>query len=155
MTRMKHILLVLGALAALSACSTTVDFRLRGYVDEFRHYSNRYGYIWPNDMTVKFVTKLRTKSVARCVKYKNGFDQIVRRAVEIDMSDWKDFEEWQREWLVFHELFHCVVYREHLSGYSYMNPDMLYSIDGKQYYRAKGFLIEEGFTSRTVVRKSY
>lgn len=106
---MKRLILLL-ALSA-SACSQSVDFVdidpvLRPYHTEFiRLFAEAYPGLDPISVGIQF-TEL-TDETAQCRI--QGRSQVIY----VDRSDWDGLCEAQRRAVIFHELGHCALYRDH------------------------------------------
>jgi hypothetical protein len=86
------------------------------YVNEFEYYSKRNA----KDIPIYFSTKLPSNIAGLCHYYRIGKGPIIWGYVEIDKANWLATTEYQRINLIFHELGHCVLGRDHMPWGDYM-----------------------------------
>lgn len=88
------------------SCGTSIqrgsNKELLSYVQRFEEVTGVKGQI-----TINFST-LPDQILGVCYKYDDG-----KRDVEIDLSYWKEIDDLTKEEIVFHELGHCVLNRDH------------------------------------------
>lgn len=120
---MKRLIILLVLVA--TGCSQSVDFVdidpvLRPYHTEFTQlFAEAYPGLEPISVGIQF-TEL-TDETAQCRI--QGRSQVIY----VDRSDWDGLCEAQRRAVIFHELGHCALYRDHTDEpMSYMYPSVLY-----------------------------
>lgn len=64
---------------------------------------------WSSEMISASLTDIAEDKVGQCLTYNNGTRQI-----NIDKVYWNKSSDMEREFLIFHELGHCVLSRSHL-----------------------------------------
>lgn len=113
---MKYILLILMFLASCSSMSR-VNYKQEGIDPEFKPYIESYRIlIGKNNYKKSFqrlnlnFADLKNGAVGRCWWLANGGYKV-----EIDTSFWYDnmFDPMVKEFLIYHELEHCIRYRMH------------------------------------------
>lgn len=86
--------------------------------------------------------KLEYPIVGVCITYTNGYKEI-----QIDSDSWVEYDENYREELIFHELGHCVLGRDHdnsiIEGYRVPKSIMYPYIFGYAYNKYKVYYLEE------------
>lgn len=114
----------------------TIDQDFQNYVDLFEQEIDKevridIGY-----------NKLDYPTVGVCIKYTNGYKEI-----QIDPDAWLEYDEYYREELIFHELGHCILDREHdnsvIEGYRIPKSVMYPFIFGYAYNKYKIYYFEE------------
>jgi len=88
-----------------------VDAELAVYLEDFMAEGEARDYepiVDPYILDIRFDT-LTGSVTGQCLTYSDG-----RREVNISVSFWKNASAYEREFLVFHELGHCLLDREHL-----------------------------------------
>jgi hypothetical protein len=95
------------------------------YVDLFVAEGRQHGQaIKIEDLIVKFGHIEEAKTLAFC---RHVTDDSETPSITIDPDKWAKLLLIQREILVFHELGHCILKRDHLNGMSIMAPQILWS----------------------------
>jgi hypothetical protein len=84
------------------------DPAFQSYVDEFKYYDN----VKSIDVPVYFAN-LPTGEAGVCHYFRIGNGPIRWGYVEIDQTYWGEISEYQKINLIFHELGHCVLGRDH------------------------------------------
>jgi hypothetical protein len=107
-----------------------VDSALTPYLDRFKHEAKIRGKsIDSSTLTLVFgetKTKLEPSTVGTCL---TGTVLGLFPVVTIDTSHWTTIQEYEKEELIFHELGHCLLERDHCSvkanglSVSIMEPD--------------------------------
>jgi len=120
----------------MSGCSYEIDSSLEPYVRRFKRYSDDYGHLWPPHLSVVFGDLGGKPAECREIPWSS--------AVVVDKDYWSGAKEYQREFTMFHELGHCVLYIGH-SGHdvSYMSDSL--KIDESVYWEARDFMLYELF----------
>lgn len=91
--------------------ATFIDPEFRQYSSEF--FDKSRAYIPP--IVIKF-GKVSPGDAAICKQFNNGQTEIV-----VSKQDWAWLRNYQRRGLIFHELGHCILNREHVETvFSYM-----------------------------------
>jgi len=72
------------------------------YVLTFEKY---YGQKIPDHITIRFVDHFPGTATAKCYP---GLGKVL-----VSLEQWNMMTELEREWVLFHELGHCVLFREH------------------------------------------
>jgi len=88
-----------------------VDAALASYLEDFITEGEARGYqpvIDPGILDIRFDT-LTGSVTGQCLTYSDG-----RRAIKVGTSFWANASAFDKEFLVFHELGHCLLDREHL-----------------------------------------
>lgn len=86
---------------------------LSEYIEDFIYLMNQYG-VQPliplSDVTfvMESLAHISSKTAGRCIVD----DQLIA-TIRIDTTHWDKYDDWGREILVFHELGHCVLLRDH------------------------------------------
>ena len=100
----------------LSSCSKDSDPKiieeeLRVYFDAFVYEAAEYGKeidLASIDIGA-YVEDIQTAgTIGQCIKYSDGSKEIV-----IDERNWDRLDEFEKEYVVFHELGHCLLLRSH------------------------------------------
>lgn len=139
---LRTILFFLCALGYTTGCGKlgSIEEETRPYVDTFKAIANSRGLSidW-DEISIAF-KDLDGNIAGTC--YSSGH-------IDIDPDSWKRFSDEEREVLVFHELGHCVLGRDHTEGtfsdnapVSIMNPIIMYTVYYKRrrdYYRSELF----------------
>jgi len=100
------------AIEELNAVDHYVDDRLFEYFDNFKaEAAKRNIKVDYEAMNVEgVISNIPERGIAgQCQTYENG-----NKAIVIDKSYWNRVSDLKREFLVFHELGHCVLDRDHL-----------------------------------------
>ncbi len=84
-----------------------VEPKLAKYVQRFFDEGNRRG------LNINLENTGITVRFSRLVG-KNGTCFTARRIIEIDSVLWQERSEYDKEWLIYHELGHCILKRDHL-----------------------------------------
>lgn len=89
------------------------------YIEKFEYYSKLDTYLVP----IRFSKLMRvfggtTVGICRIFKIKG---LITSAYIEIDEDSWNNITELQKINLIFHELGHCVLHREHTAVDNYVN----------------------------------
>ncbi|WOK05144.1 hypothetical protein RT717_18845 [Imperialibacter roseus] len=105
------VLKVLGLVGmfALTGCGTNVPHDVSGYVDSFIREAELRGHDFSNvrrGLTIEFINLPDNKAGS---SKRTFFSKTIKLAPLI----WKQMNDRQREMLVFHELGHCVLERQH------------------------------------------
>jgi hypothetical protein len=91
---------------------------------EFIEYTQRFTQYTGINVTVPINFSSLKDYVGVCITYSDG-----RKEIEIDLEFWDESEDLAREEVIFHELGHCVLDRDHdetlvkPSGYFYRIPN--------------------------------
>ncbi len=88
-----------------------VDLELASYLEDFIHEGEARSYqpvVDPRILDIRFDT-LSGPVTGQCLTYSDG-----RREVKVSVSFWSNASAFEREFLLFHELGHCLLDREHL-----------------------------------------
>jgi len=87
-----------------------IDELLQSYVDDFESEAEQRGLsiTVETDMVVETITGDNT--IGQCQAYSDGGTRIV-----IDAIRWKPLSPLKREYVIFHELGHCVLDRDHIA----------------------------------------
>lgn len=105
------IILTSCASGQLMSVNPVIDKRLQPYVDNFIKDSN--GLLTKNDlnfMKIRFIKFKKTLNRQRIVGW---CKPIFYKRIEIDQDYWNMSTHYEKEALVYHELGHCVLYRQH------------------------------------------
>lgn len=99
-------------LIILSGCaSQTIDTELESYVDAFEQDSAIYGKPMQVSSSVVFTDSLNPGERGRCTKNETEPNQV-----QILKSYWNQADETSRKVLVYHELGHCELGRDHAAS---------------------------------------
>lgn len=87
-----------------------VDDELVVYFDRFALEANARGMDidWEEEQVSANLTKIDTDAVGQCLTYTGGL-----RKINIDEDYWRKSDVIDREFLIFHELGHCILGRAH------------------------------------------
>jgi hypothetical protein len=147
--KIRPYLLIVGILA-LSACGRApvrdVAPEFEGYVASFEQKAASVGSnVAVDDVIIKFGAVKNKRESGLCLI---SGDQTPR--ITINKANWDKMDEPEREALIFHELGHCVLRREHRESYtdqgipeSLMNP---YTIEGRVYTYNESYYVKELFS---------
>jgi len=101
-------------------CSDTEDYELEEsvtsemliYFYRFSEEAEKRGFVvdWSEENISTVLTELDEGTVGQCLTYEEG-----RNQVNIDLAYWNKSDPQEREFLLFHELGHCVLKRSHLN----------------------------------------
>jgi hypothetical protein len=100
---------------ALGGCqkdAIVIDNELIGYLDRFMVEANVRGYKIDMDrmnLEINFTSTLVENVSGQCTHNTTKPNQV-----EISSSKWTNLNELQKEYLMFHELGHCILKRSHL-----------------------------------------
>lgn len=92
--------------------STEIEGDLQAYFDDFVDEANAHGvHITLDNIDIGgYIENIETQgTLGQCKSYSNGSKEIV-----IDQPYWNQASDMEREYIVFHELGHCLLGREHL-----------------------------------------
>lgn len=137
---------LLAVLLDASHVQERVDSDFVGYYMNFLTYARSYGVNLPSKgLTIHFGKTGRPKdprrsTIAEC--------SIRRAEVVVDKTWWISFHESERENVMFHELGHCLLRREHRNDMVKNHPLSIMhesSVDNSQYERFKGYYLKELF----------
>ena len=142
---MRLITMLLCVYIVLNSCSPIntnryVDSEFRRYVDRFNEYAQDYGVkVDTSNVGIMFMNKTDNKSVVGSC-YKLGYIRIIT----IDEVFWRYASPLERELVLFHELGHCVLNRDHCrySSLSIMYP---YLISVRDYAVLRSSYLKELF----------
>ena len=123
---MKTLLTILISLITV-ACGTgfekgsiEVDSELQPYVESFYHQASIRGIYAPAIASVKFSGELRSEEVN---VYRNGEAHVYKNRylvgfnyVKISKSEWKLLSNCHKNQLVYHEMFHASLYKQHVTA---------------------------------------
>lgn len=120
----------------------SIDNNLVEYVNDFVNESKLYGKpVVIDSLFVYFVPRLPGSTVALC--YMTGIMGDGIPTVQIDREFWTGASQTTKEVIIFHELGHCVLFREHLDTwnkgiatsimYPYIESDYMYSNNWNYY----------------------
>lgn len=117
-TMKKHLISFMLALILLTACeqedivrAPEVESELQTYLDRFMAEGEARQFEPVLDVQL---LDLRFGSLEEAVRGQCQLFSDGRRAIIIQESYWENANEWAREFLVFHELGHCLLDRRHL-----------------------------------------
>jgi hypothetical protein len=119
---------------ALTSCSkehtkkVSIDPAFQSYVNDFINDGASVGYhVEIDDLTIQFTGNLTAETLGECIYTET-------RAIVIDAQDWANETDEYKRVVLYHELGHCVLNREHVftgtilqtncSATSIMYPDM-------------------------------
>jgi len=96
---------------------------LEVYVQRFaRHYDGVISNKLDVYMDVLHWCPIGVCAVAYCrIRYSGGVEY---RSLVVDILQWPFLTDWQKEGVMFHELGHCVMNRDHTYAVSFMRPNM-------------------------------
>ena len=103
------------ACASDDEVSVVVDVQLEEYFELFIKEAQVYGYDLSEDVSLisGYLEVLTgTTAAGQCKTYSDG-----RREIVIDSEYWQRADPLEREFLLFHELGHCVLDRDHNDGH--------------------------------------
>ena len=88
----------------------SVDLELQEFFDSFASEAlNRDVEInWDEEEIVAEITTISTDALGQCLTFEQG-----RRQINIDLDFWQSSNRLAKEFLIFHELGHCVLGRSH------------------------------------------
>lgn len=112
----KLYILTIGLLVGLSSSCTKehsqeIEAELLVYFDAFVEEATTHGVeITLEDLDIGgYVENIEQRgTLGQCKSYSNG-----SKAIVVDISYWERANDLEREYLVFHELGHCILNREH------------------------------------------
>jgi len=113
--KMTHFMFML--IYLISACtpdndvSIVVDVQLEEYFESFNNEASAYGYDVSKELSLinGYLEVLSgTTAAGQCKTYSDG-----RREIVIDSEYWQRADPLEREFILFHELGHCVLDRDH------------------------------------------
>ncbi len=89
----------------------SVDQEFVVYFERFAEEAKFRDYIfdWEKELISARLISINDDAVGQCLTFNNGSNQI-----NIDISYWNKSTDLEREFLVFHELGHCLLERSHL-----------------------------------------
>lgn len=98
-----------------------VDPALAPYVIEYKTLLDKYcengNYNKSNFYSIKMLDKMENDHIGVCYRKINGYN------IEINKEWWDTAEDADRKQLMFHELAHCLIDKEHVDDiHNYMNP---------------------------------
>lgn len=115
---MRNWIFLVLALLVFPACeqedivrASEVDTELQPYLDRFMAEGKLRQFTPVLDVEL---LDLRFGSLEEAVRGQCQLFSDGRRAIVIQPSYWQNATEWQREFLIFHELGHCLLDRRHL-----------------------------------------
>lgn len=94
-----------------SGSSVNIDPELQPYVDRFLAEASKRGIeidLEESGLDMKFEIDISTPDYAGICRYRLGANEI-----GIDRERWDNSTETRKEWLIYHELGHCVLDRRH------------------------------------------
>jgi len=103
----------------VSSCKddTEINIELQFYLDRFEEEANERGFSYVdqiNEMDIHLVEIITSGILGQCVR-----EDEDPNTIHIDRDYWvNEATELQKEFLVFHELGHCVLNRNHLNASS-------------------------------------
>lgn len=82
------------------------------YFYKFSDEAEKRGIVidWAEENISTVLTKLDEGAVGQCLTYEKG-----KNLINIDLAYWNKSDPNEREFLIFHELGHCVLKRSHLN----------------------------------------
>ena len=97
--------------------SSAISPELRIYFDRFESEAESRGLLidWSAQHIYADLTQIESDAVGQCLTYEQGRNDLL-----IDEEYWLRSNEVNKEFLIFHELGHCVLKRGHLDA---ANPD--------------------------------
>lgn len=113
---------------------------------DFLSYVERFQQVTSTDVNIKITYKEQTyPTIGICYRYETNYKE--NNYIEIDPTHWNIMNESFREELIFHELGHCILMRDHDSLFldnvgipkSIMYP---YSF-GREYNKYKDYYLDE------------
>lgn len=114
---MKYILFTFCVLAFCTNCAkepNTIALELQSYFDSFEAEAEKYNYqidLSTLDLDA-YISNIEIRgTLGQCKSYSDGSKKVV-----IDAPYWDSATELEREYLVFHELGHCALNRDHNDG---------------------------------------
>jgi len=135
---MRYVILLL----ILTGCGkNTLDIapEARPYVDAFVQAGASVGRpISIEDLVVVFSPKVANDKPGICHRGAGATPTVI-----IDRKRWDDASKTQRELLIFHELGHCILERDHVDHRSIMQPFLMRDVE---YKHDKLYYINELFT---------
>lgn len=81
------------------------------YVEEFRRDCG----VEVTDTPISF--KEQEVGILGSCNWSGPFENKKYKSIEIDREKWEELRYWERKWLIYHELGHCTLDREHLNKY--------------------------------------
>ena len=105
------ILIVFAAFLFVSCASSFIynrDKAFDAYVESFKFYCLLYDKDCSRYVPIVFRTPKSDTEIGSCVTFGNN-----QRIVFINPKSWAKYDHYERESLIFHELGHCLLDREH------------------------------------------
>ncbi len=97
----------------------SVDPEFQPYLDEFIQESKNQGRpVEVNNLSIQFVNTLPSETLGQCFSYNDGGDGTP--IIIIDWQDWQIETPDYKKIVLFHELGHCVLWRQHI--YTFNGP---------------------------------
>jgi hypothetical protein len=120
--------MLISSLLLLNACQSSlspepttltdfdkIDSRLWPYFNEFELLANSFGLnidLSLYDLTAE-IKQINENHIAGICQYTNRSNN---RYIQIDQDFWNNSNSLYREYIIFHELGHCILGRDHLEG---------------------------------------
>lgn len=113
---MKWLILLLLSSVILSQCGDAYDFEEdveEEMIDYFRSFAiegEERGLLidWDVERIATNLVHIEEDAIGRCLTYENG-----SRVINIDRVFWNSSTDLEKEFLIFHELGHCLLERSH------------------------------------------
>lgn len=116
MNKISKLALICFILMNLSSCSkeesNEIEAELQVYFDSFKAEASAHGIeVSFDELDLGgYIENIETRgTLGQCKSYSNGSKKVV-----VDEPSWNTSSEAEREYLVFHELGHCVLGRSHI-----------------------------------------
>lgn len=87
-----------------------IPSEVEGYVDSFFQDANRFGH----ELKIEHFDLIFTFTSIE-EDYVSGRCNIKKGQIEIDSNRWNSMSNKSKEWLIYHELGHCILEREHFN----------------------------------------
>lgn len=131
------LLLLIGCQATHIPKGVIIEAQLQPYVDDFIAEGKSQGKSITIDNLIAKFAHLDEDTLGECWRYDNADDGTPK--ILIDIDSWEDETDVERRVLLFHELGHCVLNREHIETwdinglivssimYPYLESESMYS----------------------------
>ena len=116
---MRIVLFTLGLIGILISCNSETEYSMEEMVDaELVQYFDRFAdeaatrgleIDWNEEQISASILNIDDEAVGQCLTFSGD-----RRTINIDVDYWEKSSGLEKEFLIFHELGHCVLGRVHL-----------------------------------------
>ncbi len=117
-------------------------------IKSFVYEANQRGYaVNTENLSVTF-GNIRKNKCDKTVGYCSRIDSMNKLIIKINTDTWDDMDAYEQEALIFHEIGHCVMRRDHCKKKNKTGPISImypYVLDGKHYKEFREELVDELF----------